>query len=588
MEDLAALLNNAEAIDERDVRYKALLSDLQCNILSGHGRKEARYFFLRFDDPIKAKYLCGMLARSPVERAMVFTTQDERVLEKLPKGTRDVLGLDKAGPWLLPPEQYERIQHIVLDSEQVVRARNVEKKERRRLEEEMRKRGGGGGGAVVDADPNDFVVNLLFTASGYRKLTDEALPSDASFRLGMAERGKALNDPTSEAWDEGLVGVDALLIVAYDPCSEQKAKAAQDAALKTLESALEKHGRLVGESQVGRALTVKLGEIWKGGGAPDKDVAIEAFGFRDGISQPVFYADDIVDLERKGVIKAALPAGLAPESDEARKAQERARQAAFAPLRLTLCADPNGRTRHACGTYFVFRKLGQDIEKFYEQVNGIAAEVGRDQEDVLADLMGRRRDGAPLARKPGAGINTFDYRDDDDNDGEDHGDQEGKRCPFHSHVRKVNPRRDLPDKGREQRIVRRGMPYGPPIERDASGKPTFDKKGKIKRQEGAKPKKNDIGLLFMCAQSSIEKQFERIQSDWANNPNFAWGKLPGADPVAGQQGANAVNRIHVHRANKDLPEREFVTRQVVTMCGGDYFFAPSISFLRSLHDGLWK
>lgn len=50
--------------------------------------------------------------------------------------------------------------------------------------------------------------------------------------------------------------------------------------------------------------------------------------------------------------------------------------------------------------------------------------------------------------------------------------------------------------------MRRGIPFG---FRPASG-------------EGGATR--DVGLLFMCFQSDIGRQFEFIQRSWVDNPNF--------------------------------------------------------------------
>jgi deferrochelatase/peroxidase EfeB len=89
--------------------------------------------------------------------------------------------------------------------------------------------------------------------------------------------------------------------------------------------------------------------------------------------------------------------------------------------------------------------------------------------------------------------------------------------------------------------------------------------------------KKERGLHFICLNSNIERQFEFIQQNWANNPAF--GALNNeTDPLIGQrndgnvfstQACPARTRIH------DLPE--FVTTK-----GGAYFFMPGINGLKQL------
>jgi len=68
------------------------------------------------------------------------------------------------------------------------------------------------------------------------------------------------------------------------------------------------------------------------------------------------------------------------------------------------------------------------------------------------------------------------------------------RCPFAAHTRKTNPRSDLPST-EKQRILRRGIPFGPEVSDEEK------KKGTI----------HDRGLLFKAYQSNIANGFQFIQ-----------------------------------------------------------------------------
>ena len=81
-----------------------------------------------------------------------------------------------------------------------------------------------------------------------------------------------------------------------------------------------------------------------------------------------------------------------------------------------------------------------------------AARLGLDREVVYAKLMGRERDGKPLAAT-GHSHNDFNFRADAD----------GRQCPIHAHIRRANPRQFSADTGLKNvmpRIMRRGMSYG--------------------------------------------------------------------------------------------------------------------------------
>ncbi|GAB2766009.1 hypothetical protein [Streptomyces bullii] len=129
------------------------------------------------------------------------------------------------------------------------------------------------------------------------------------------------------------------------------------------------------------------------------------------------------------------------------------------------------------------------------------------------------------------------------------------------------------------RIVRRAVSYG-----------------KVTLQPG---KDDKVGLLFLCAQSSIADQFEFIQNQWANNKDFLRDKS-GLDPVIGTRKLDQPNpdpivngdwpKLYGSRNELDFSKvppavvghtfSEHVGERV-TMKGGEYFFVPSLSALRT-------
>ena len=253
---------------------------------------------------------------------------------------------------------------------------------------------------------------------------------------------------------------------------------------------------------------------------------------------------------------------------------------------MVLVADPNAGTPQPLGTYFVFRKLEQNVREFKRAERGALASalqlVGDEAERAGAMVVGRFEDGTPVAMQRGSGtddpvLNNFNYADD----------AAGSRCPFHAHVRKVNPRTtttatgDLPfaagaERGR--RITRRGITYG---ERTRASLDTDDL---------SQMPSGGVGLLFICCQSSIPDQFEFMQASWANNAAFPPGTpMPvGIDPVIGQAigtppGPPAVpQQWPTQWGNDDFgahPTAAFPFGGFVRMLGGEYFFAPSLRFL---------
>ena len=175
--------------------------------------------------------------------------------------------------------------------------------------------------------------------------------------------------------------------------------------------------------------------------------------------------------------------------------------------------------------------------------------------------VGRTRDGTPLLRTTpvvdGADPNDFHYDLD----------PVGRRCPLFAHIRKTNPRGDVPryiapgtaDFERARRIVRRGITYG---ERPDLADPPV-----------GGPPSSGIGLLFLCFWSNID-QF-MIQQDGSDSDHF----------VRADVGVNAVIGQHPD----PLPQRwprgvAFSMANFVTMRGGEYLFASSMPFMAGLAD----
>jgi hypothetical protein len=66
------------------------------------------------------------------------------------------------------------------------------------------------------------------------------------------------------------------------------------------------------------------------------------------------------------------------------------------------------------------------------------------------------------------------------------------------------PRRSLPFDGKlviGHRLIRRGLPYGPPL------------------PEGASDDDLERGVMFASFQADLERQFEFVQSQWINDGN---------------------------------------------------------------------
>ena len=181
-----------------------------------------------------------------------------------------------------------------------------------------------------------------------------------------------------------------------------------------------------------------------------------------------------------------------------------------------------------------------------------------DAERRLAEkIVGRSVDGTPLVPYANVDDNEFVYAED----------PYGYGCPLGAHVRRANPRdsfenNNLPfEPANDHRILRRGRSY---ICQDGNT-------GSLER-----------GLLFLCLNADLERQFEFIQQNWINNPAFA-GLSDECDPLIGVPPA----ADDVVFTMGGLPARQRVGLQrFVTVRGGGYFFLPGIAALRRLTEPL--
>lgn len=528
-------LENVKPIDL--LAHSDFASKLQGNILKGHGRDFAVNIFL------------------------TFTTSD------LPK-----------------EEQMPARRRLLRD----LAAKYVTSMERQRAEADQFRR---------FRLPGSLFGNLMLTRVGYEQLgfDDATLKAwfidhlkgsgsrepVATFLLGMRRSWNALGDPdpnaTSDAGDLDPLeqayrnrAIHALLLLA-DDSEHYLLRTARE-----LVTSLEQAGVVtVAAVEVGRAL--RMGEEQEG---------YDHFGFVDGRSQPRFLASDFEDLVNGAVVGGTTRERVAMNAPR-RESGSVKHWNPFAHLGLALRKDPAVPDPEAFGSYFVFRKLEQDVLRFAIAEQRLADALGlqgADRARAGAMIVGRFRDGSPLAVSESDGMvpakyNDFHYEPMSGAEFGADGDANGYRCPFHAHIRKVNPRGKGYERGR--RIVRRSIPYGnagtgPARYGDLSGLPS-----------------RGVGLLFGCFQGSIVNQFALMQSTWANSPSFGDPRLPndpnlsggtGSDPLIGQPPEN--NPQHRWRRQYDgAPPNAYESfdfGKFVTFRGGEFFFAPSLPFFAAL------
>ncbi|HYJ53549.1 MAG TPA: hypothetical protein VEW04_10305 [Allosphingosinicella sp.] len=374
---------------------------------------------------------------------------------------------------------------------------------------------------------------------------------------------------------------------------------------------------------------------------PAKKPAIEPFGFVDGVSQPVirgsyqsYRKNDPIHLVEPGefVIGYKDNRGNFPPEPELNALADPDNVLPVAEktnaFGNTIVEAPRAIGRN--GTYLVIRQLEQDITSFWDYCwseyrrlkDRLPPPYDIRPDYIAAKLIGRWRDGSSLVRNPyypyakeqkkeavrQATRETAEAAEEPPKPGEtpadgetaapaevekaletsrpatkpaDHQeiptpaepstrgdndflfgveDPQALRCPFGAHVRRANPRDSLAPGSMEQvsisnrhRIYRVGRLYEP--------------------KEGGKP-----GLLFMCLNGDIERQFEFIQQTWLVSPAFH-GLAGEQDPLNSNGGAGSTGYLV---PSQDGPVRLKPLPRFVKTLGGGYFFMPGRALLEYL------
>ncbi|SOD89595.1 Dyp-type peroxidase [Spirosoma fluviale] len=389
---------------------------------------------------------------------------------------------------------------------------------------------------------------IHISAAGYRYLFGDGKNTelaDKPFQRGMKASAALLNDPDPESWESGFQAeIHFMLLLAYTH------KDLLEASVDNVNRAIQSFADVT---------TIAWGCALKNA----EGAGIEHFGYVDGISQPLFFEDEWETYKKNNNIK-----------DEARDIKDEKDKDTIikfdprAAKELVLVKDPlSPKDPNAWGSYFVFRKLEQNVKGFKQEEAILAGILGFREEDdkerAGAMLVGRAEDGSPieLDKKPGlinsALLNNFAYQSGNN-----------AKCPFHGHTRKTNPRVGPVEEGvqvaNNRVMARRGIPYGnrtdDPNDGNIYNKPT-----------------DKVGLLFMSYQASIKDQFEFVQTQ-ANDTQ------EGIDPVIGQ-GDRSAKGVFCPEWGLTEPTKKASFAQFVNLKGGEYFFAPSMSFLKNIHKG---
>lgn len=404
-------------------------------------------------------------------------------------------------------------------------------------------------------------IGLMLSAAGLEFLdaaTGDLPPGDpaTAFTAGMAARGPQIGDTRAQDVPTGWLepfrtkgGVHALVVIAADDADD-------------LAAVVTEVGDLVSDC----GAQVVFSE--RGATLPGHLRGCEHFGFRDGASQPAIDGYDPAPAPGE---PPAVPAGefVLGYTDASGTA------APTGPLALD-------------ASYVVFRRLHQDVAGFRAQaaagVSGADPTLTADQ--MAAKLIGRWPSGAPVELHPdsdpgAAGVtNAFGY-------GTTAVDDDGQRCPRWAHIRKVNPRDETTpdpagDNPAHHRMLRRGIPFGPPL-------PASHTDDDHKHR----------GLHFFAVVTDIPRQFEFVQRQWLNDPNFPGGQPApnggyqqspqgtpdGPDPIAGQYDNGTNCTLHQASGQHPFP----LLHQLVSVTAGEYFLLPSLAALSELaHPGATK
>lgn len=463
-----------------------------------------------------------------------------------------------------------------------------------------------GDGRYLEADA---VLTLGVSARALEKL---GLPASAvetfppAFVCGMTGPGRSnilgdtgRNAPEHWAWGRGGEDI-ALLVYGNDD-------AAADDLEKTVSSYAAKNGATV-------VRVIPLERV-----RDEPEDRKEPFGFIDGVSQPAIRNtyrgrrnDDPIHLIEPGEIVVGYPdnRGNIPPGPrlDARHDPEHRLPIEIPPGDFGRVTAEQPRAVGHNGSFLVIRQLEQDVEGFWKFCSAEAARlkpqfahlpVECDDEFIAAKMIGRWKDGASLVRFPylsatmlkqrsgrdstlataraetrpadakATPIPPSDARQEPptaakaprpDNDllyGTE--DPQGLRCPYGAHIRRANPRDSFKAGSDEQiaisnrhRTLRVGRLYSD---------------GKTR------------GLMFMCLNGDLERQFEFIQQTWMGSSKFH-GLNVETDPIVTD---GTTGRCGFTIPTRSGPVSLSPLPQFVTVRGGGYFFVPGkqlLDFLR--------
>lgn len=426
--------------------------------------------------------------------------------------------------------------------------------------------------ATGEAPPNPR-FGVAFTQRGLAALHVhgvDGLDKTQPFTQGMASRAvKSFNDPDPSTWEVGQPKQElhGVFIITGEEASDV------DKGLFVFANLI--HG-------------FQILKVWRGAVRPGTNEGREHFGFLDGVSQPGL----------RGCVDPAqtvpLTVTTSTDPDQGLPGQDLLWPGEFvfgypaqkAPTNavdvtdFAVKGDPQQPPLPFMvnGAFLVIRRLQQFVPEMHAGSKIEADRLKIDPQLLETQLVGRWPSGAPLLLSKTADNPALGASESENNNFEFDADREGVTCPWAAHIRKAYPRDDVrgniaPDPtevGREEartqshRMLRRGIQFGPEV--------TDEEKRANRTSE-------ERGLLFKCYVTDIGDQFEFVQQAWVNNGNFVQ-EGAGIDPIIGQAPGAGVRPFAGAGKVGKKPTMSF--KPWVKMTGGEYFFAPSIDFLRGL------
>ncbi len=453
----------------------------------------------------------------------------------------------------------------------------------------------------LEGDPKR-AVNIAFTSSGLKNLEldpDIIKSFSREFTEGMSynyhdrnnnlieERRTLLGDtgknsPANWHWGNSYNPVDCVIMLYAE----------NTPALNALQSAVFSNRQGVEITQTMETFETK------------RNLSKEHFGFRDGISQPLIagFGSKSEDVEDEKLIKPGeFILGYLNEYDNyspspsvpnCGKSQQ-----------LDSITGHNKKDLGKNGTYMVFRQIEQHVEKFWDFLYHNSKEKQDTQTGraikLGAKMIGRWPEGQPLVTCPEGkcpisndSLNNFNY---------DEHDEYGVNCPLGAHIRRTNPRdqvhtgrssKDSLDMSKKHRMLRRGRIYGEPLAEEMNIEKMLDvvKQSKNKnhsedgntetKEENNQKIKTVRGLHFICMVSDIGRQFEFIQSVWANTSTF--GDLCNeVDPMISPRPTPGQPHCHEFTTPQEIIRNRYKNvPEFTTVVGGAYFFMPGINSLK--------